>query len=79
MTDSDTHELGIRIDPVQGVAFFGIEAVNRQLALGRRVKEIRPGGAIMTKLGENEGHVRMTLGGCDIVVVFEAEDDAGAT
>ena len=25
----------------------------------------------MTKLGEDEGQVRLTLGGCDIVVVFE--------
>jgi hypothetical protein len=68
-----TIEVGIRIDMTSGVAFFGIEAVNKQLAAGLKIRELRPGGAIMSKLGEDGENVRMTLGGCQIVVVFEGD------
>ena len=66
------YALGIRIDPTEGVAFFGIDDVNRQLRAGRTVKEIRPGGAVMKKVGEGTETVTLTLAGCDIQVVFEA-------
>jgi hypothetical protein len=68
-----TIEVGIRIDMTSGVAFFGIEAVNKQLAAGLKIRELRPGGAIMSKRGEDGENVRMTLGGCQIVVVFEGD------
>lgn len=68
-----TSEVGIRIDPNTGVAYFGIEAVNKKLAAGLRIRELRPGGLIMTKTSENEETVSMVLGGCQILVVFEAD------
>jgi len=73
VTSPNEHEVGIRIHPTEGIAFFGLEAVNRQLRAGHRIKELRPGGAVMTKVGEDGDDVRMQLGGCDIQVVFEAE------
>ena len=73
MTDETALDVGIRIDPTKGVAFFGLEAVNRILAAGRRVREIRPGGAIVTKLGDDGEHARVAVSGCDIVVVFEEQ------
>lgn len=71
MANDTEYPLGIRIEPGRGIAFFGIEEVNRQLAGGRRIKEIRPGGAVMNKVGEDEQNVRLQLGGCDLQVVFE--------
>ena len=38
MANETEYPLGIRIDPGRGVAFFGIEEVNRQLTAGRRIK-----------------------------------------
>lgn len=68
-----TIEVGIRIDMTSGVAFFGIEAVNKQLAAGLKIRELRPGGAILSKVGEDGENARTTLGGCQIVVVFEGD------
>jgi hypothetical protein len=65
-----THEIGIRIDMEKGVAFFGVEDVNKKITDGARVVEIRPGGAIMSKLGEKDGDVSLTLTGCQFVVVL---------
>ena len=66
-------EVGIRIDPTTGVAFFGLEAVNKRLAAGLRIRELRPGNLIMTKIGEDGDDVQMSFGGCQMVVVFEAD------
>jgi len=68
-----TLEVGIRIDPEKGIAFFGVEDVNQRIAAGARVIEVRPGGAIINKVGEDAGgeNVRVALGGCQFQVVFE--------
>ena len=66
-----TLDIGIRIDLEKGIAFFGVEEVNRRIAAGARVLEVRPGGAVMNKVGEEGGEVRLTLGGCQIQVVLE--------
>ena len=66
-----TLEIGIRIDMEKGISFFGVEEVNRRIAAGSRVLEIRPGGAIMSELGKDEENVRMTLSGCQFQVVLE--------
>jgi hypothetical protein len=68
-----TIEVGIRIDMTAGVSFFGLEAVNKQLAAGLKIRELRPGGLITSKVGEDGDNVRLTLSGCQIVVVFEGE------
>jgi hypothetical protein len=66
-------EVGIRIDMTAGVSFFGIEAVNKQLAAGLKIRELRPGGLVMSKVGEDGDNVRLALGGCQLVVVFEGD------
>ncbi len=66
-------EVGIRIDTTAGVSFFGIEAVNKQLAAGLRIKELRPGGMVAAKKEEADGNVTLALNGCQIVVVFEGD------
>jgi len=68
-----TIEVGIRIDTTAGVAFFGIEAVNKRLAAGLRIREIRPGGLVTSKVGEVDGKVDLVLNGCQILVVFEGD------
>jgi len=68
-----TIEVGIRIDMTAGVSFFGLEAVNKQLAAGLKIRELRPGGLVMSKLGEEGENVRVTLSGCQIQVVFEGD------
>jgi hypothetical protein len=68
-----TIEVGIRIDTTSGVAFFGLETVNKQLAAGLKIRELRPGGVIATKVGEDGENVRVAVGGCQIVVVFEGD------
>ncbi|MEZ4399244.1 MAG: hypothetical protein R3B06_04450 [Kofleriaceae bacterium] len=70
-----TVEVGIRIDLATGISFFGIEEVNQRIAAGGRVLEVRPGGAVMTQAAgaDDEGSdtVRVTLGGCQLQVLFE--------
>jgi len=71
--DMATIEVGIRIDMTAGVSFFGVEAVNKELAAGRRIRELRPGGLITSKVGESGDKVSHALAGCQIVVVFEGD------
>jgi hypothetical protein len=68
-----TREIGIRIDLEKGVAFFGVEEVNQRIAAGARVIELRPGGAIVRKVGAEDGgeDVSLTLAGCQFQVVLE--------
>ena len=68
-----TIEVGIRIDMTAGVSFFGIEAVNKQLEAGLRIREIRPGGMVTSKVGGADGKIEMELSGCRILVVFEGD------
>lgn len=65
-----THEIGIRIDHKRGVAFFGVEELNRRLAAGSRVLEIRPGGAIMGEAGRSGDTVQLASSGCKFEVVL---------
>ncbi|WP_394830437.1 hypothetical protein LVJ94_28420 [Pendulispora rubella] len=70
-------EVGIRVDIETGVSFFGLEEVNRRIAAGARVLEIRPGGAIMTRIAEEseeeprDENVSLTLSGCQMQVILE--------
>lgn len=68
-----TIEVGIRIDPENGIAYFGVEEVNQRIASGARVIEVRPAGAIVTEVGADEdgAALRVALGGCQLEVVFE--------
>jgi hypothetical protein len=66
-----TIEVGIRIDPLSGVAYFGIEAINQKLAAGAKIRELRPGGLVTTELASTDGKVTNTFAGCQIVVVLE--------
>ena len=67
-----TFEIGIRVDPEKGIAFFGVEEVNQRLATGARVIEVRPGAAVMRPEGEADGDdVRMALAGCQVQLVLE--------
>lgn len=64
-------EVGIRIDPEEGISFSGIEMVNGFINLGAKVVSIEPGGAIMRKLGESDENVSLTLAGCEMKVVLD--------
>lgn len=70
-----TFEIGIRIDPAKGIAYFGVEELNQRLAAGARIVEVRPGGAIVSRVGAKDAadsdNVRMTLSGCQFQVVVE--------
>ncbi len=67
-------EVGIRIDEHRGLAFFGTEEVNELLHSGARVVALEPGGAILQKLGEAEGNVRLTLSGFSLKVQIEGPE-----
>ena len=64
-------EVGIRIDPEEGLSFSGIEMVNGFINLGAKVISIEPGGAIMRKLGEEGENVSLTLAGCEMKVILD--------
>ena len=70
-------EVGIRIDLKTGLSFFGTEEVNDLLRRGVRVVAIEPGGAIMQKLGEEAGNVRLTLSGFSMKVKLEEPGGEG--
>jgi hypothetical protein len=74
-------KIGIRIEvpPAgKGLKFFGTDEVNDLIRQGWRVVSIQPGGAIITKLGEDKAAqtTRLALGGCDIKVVLESPGPA---
>lgn len=63
--------IGIQVDLDNGVAFFGLEEVNRRIARGARVLELRPGSAVLNTVEHERGHSQMTVRGCQIYVVLE--------
>lgn len=69
--------VGIRIDPNEGLSFTGLDEVNGLINRGGMVVELKPAGAVMRKLGEEENDSRWTLSGCDMTVVVD--DTAVAT
>jgi len=69
-------EVGIRIRPAEGVAFFGLDEVNQRIAAGARVVAVEPGSLVMEKTGEEDGHVQMLFSGCQILVVLEGPEEA---
>lgn len=48
-----TFDIGILIDPEKGLAYFGLDEVNRAIAAGARVVEVRPGGVVMPQVTVN--------------------------
>ena len=64
-------EVGIRIQPGEGIRFFGTKEVNALIGRGARVVAIEPGDAILNKIGEDGDNVRLVLGGCNIRVILE--------
>ena len=64
-------EVGIRIQAGEGIRFFGTEEVNELIERGARVVAIKPGDAIVNKIGEDGENVRLVLGGCNIRVVLD--------
>jgi hypothetical protein len=71
--DMATIEVGIRVDMTQGVSFFGLEAVNKQLAAGLKIRELRPGALLTKQVNEDGGNVQLAIGGCQFIVVFEGD------
>ncbi len=63
--------VGIRIDMTEGISFLGTEEVNGLINRGGKVVSIEPGGAIMHKIGEEGGNVRLTLSGCEMKVIVD--------
>lgn len=63
--------VGIRIDVDHGISFSGIEEVNGLINRGGVVLSVEPGGALMRKLGEEDGNVRLTLSGCEMKVIVD--------
>ena len=64
-------EVGIRVDQHRGLHFFGAEELNELIQKGGRVVAIEPGGAIMRKLGEEGGDMRLTLSGFSLKAKVE--------
>lgn len=64
-------EAGIRIEE-DGLVYFGLEQINQKLKTGAIIKELQPGGVVMSKTGEDEENMTLAIGGCQIVVVFES-------
>lgn len=54
----------------KGIGFFGADELNRMLASGARVLEVRPGGAMMKPVGGDGENTSMTLSGCQFEVVL---------
>lgn len=64
-------KIGVRFDSHNGLSFFGALEANDLIQAGARVVAIEPGGAIMEEIGREDGQVRMTLCGFDLVVKIE--------
>ena len=64
-------DIGLRVRPK--VEFFGIQEVNELIRQGRNVVSIEPGEALMEKLGEDQGNVRLAFSGFRIKVQLADE------
>jgi hypothetical protein len=64
-------KIGIRISPRPRLEFFGLEELNALIAKGGNVASISQGDAILTKVGEGGGEVRMVLSGCDMLATVD--------
>lgn len=56
-----------------GVSYSGTEEVNRLLAEGVRLREIKGPNMITTKIGEGDGMMTLTFTGAEVIFVFEAK------
>lgn len=61
-------EVGLRMDPKQGVSFFGIDEVNKLLSRGAKIIELEPGGAITRQLEGDRGSVRLVVSGFSLII-----------
>jgi len=56
-------EIGIRMTVEAGVNFFGMEELRELIDQGAKILNIKEGGALMQKAGENEDIVSMYFSG----------------
>lgn len=63
--------IGVRIDPHQGISFFGALEANDLIQAGGQVVAIEPGGAILEALDDEDGDKSMTLCGFSLTVKIE--------
>jgi hypothetical protein len=68
-------KIGLRISKEEGLSFFGIDEVNKEIAKGAKVIEIKKGDALMSKKEENQENVRLSLSGFTVIVVISDKNE----
>lgn len=63
-------EVGLRVDDAGRLTFFGIDEVNERIRGGMVVKSIDKGRALMAKVTESAGSVRVRFEGFSIAIVL---------
>ncbi|WP_375492781.1 hypothetical protein [uncultured Nostoc sp.] len=61
-------EIGLRVDPVKGLTFFGLDEVNELLVNGSEIKILEPVGALTQQIQQDDGSVHLTISGFSIKV-----------
>lgn len=64
-------KVGLRISREQGLSFFGLDEVNKAIASGAKVVEIREGNALMHKAKEDDRSTRLNFSGFSMIVILE--------
>jgi hypothetical protein len=61
-------EVGLRVDPVKGLMFFGLEEVNELLLKGANVTSLEPVGALTRQVQQEDRGGQFTISGFSIKV-----------
>jgi hypothetical protein len=64
-------KIGLRISRDQEISFFGLEEINNKINKGSKIISIDEGGALMQKVSEEDGNVKLQLTGFSILVTIE--------
>jgi hypothetical protein len=69
-------QVGLRIHPVDGLSFFGLDDVNNLLQDGATIRSLEPGGTLMGKVDEDAENVRLRFTGFYLKVLVDNASEA---
>jgi hypothetical protein len=63
--------VGLRISSAGELSYFGLDDVNNCIEKGQRIISIQEGNALMQKIGDRDGNVKLKISGFSLTVLVE--------
>lgn len=64
-------KIGIRINSDSQLSYFGLDELNNAIANGGKLIQIKEGDALMTKVGTENGNVKLKLSGFSLIALLD--------